>query len=102
MVRNDGFYTIYILQHETVDGKEWNNSGDGEQWCRGRGDFREEPRRSFNALGECWQQTGVHGTYDRKIALRMMILAACEHPKRKFRITRVSISQKSDVIIQSF
>lgn len=91
MVRNDGKYTIYILQHLTRDGKEWNNSGDGSQFVKGN--FRKQPLYDFCACGECWQQTGVHGTYDLEIAHRLLLLAGTQHPTRSFRICEVQICQ---------
>jgi hypothetical protein len=98
MIRSDGEYTIYILQHKYVkpeDGTEWWNSGDGEQFCGGNGDYRAYPRRAFNANGMCWQETGIHGCFDFEMAQRMLTLVATSTPGRKFRICKVEISQKT-------
>lgn len=105
MIRNDGKYTIFILQFKhlrkpTEDEGEWNYAGDGEQFCKGDGDFREEPRCSFNALGDCWQQTGVNGTYDYDIAHQMLLMASKNSPGRKFRIARMEISQQTIEVCQ--
>jgi hypothetical protein len=102
MLRNDGSFEIYILEHKTKDGKEWHGSGDGAYFCKGKCTFTDEPCRSFTAGGRCWQVTGVHGTFEKKIALKMLMLVACESPKRKFRIKRVTIHQKSDIVVQTF
>lgn len=102
MLRHDGDFVIYILQHQFRKTGEWANSGDGEQFCKNKKPFTEEPRRSFNACGSCWQQTGVQGSFDKKIAFKMMILCACETPKHNYRIKQVTISQSSDIITQTF
>jgi hypothetical protein len=102
MLRQDGSFEIYILEHQTKDGKEWHGSGDGEHFCNNKGTFRDEPRRSFNALGRCWQVTGVHGCFEKKMAMKMVMLVACENPDRKFRIKRVTIHQESDIVVQTF
>jgi hypothetical protein len=92
MLRNDGEYTIYILQHFW---DEWCNSGDGEQWCNKNGDFRKDPRRAFNANGPCWQKTGIHGCFDFDVAQHMLNLVASSTPGRKFRICKLEIKQQT-------
>ena len=100
MVRNDGDYTIFILQFWADmhgRGADWHYTGDGGHYLPSI-DYRNktpEPRISFTACGDCWQQTGIHGTYDYDIAHDFLKLVAKTAPDRKFRIARLEIFQRT-------
>lgn len=100
MIRNDGDYTIFILQFwadihgQHGRGADWHYAGDGGRWC-GKENHEKEPRRSFNASGSCWQQTGIHGTYDYETAHAFLLMCAKASPDRKFRIARLEIFQRT-------
>jgi hypothetical protein len=102
MIRNDGDYTIYILQHRPLrsDKDEWHDSGDGASFCKGVGDFKESPRQDFNACGMCWQKTGVSGTYDYDIAHAFLLMVAKNNPGRTFRIAKLQIFQETTEVCQ--
>lgn len=97
MLRNDGSYHFYKIQHQQKDG-EWVYSIYGTPEIdkeSGLGD-------KFTASGYCWQQTGEHGVYDikkAKIGLRVAnkdMLRDVKnhgHKKLKLRIVLVSVIQ---------
>lgn len=109
MLRNDGFYTIYILQHRYNQLGKWTQSGSGfnmnvptelrfsKKASTGWGGSRE-PFASFTACGKCWQETGVQGTYDVDIAQKLLSIVAEYNPGHAFRIAQVTISQQTNTI----
>jgi len=101
MVRNDGDYTIYILEYWGNIGRkdEWLYAGDGDQFTKGEDHFKE-PFRSFGACGECWQETGIHGTYDKQTAFELLVKVAAHTPNRVFRIAELKISQTTTGICE--
>jgi len=83
MIRNDGIYTIYMIQHQWKDKPRWETS--------------IENIMLFPASDTCWQQTGVHGTYSEekaKEAFRKLVPNA----NQTYRIAKVSISQKTEEV----
>ena len=115
MLRNDGNYFIYIIKHlykRKIRGR-WANSGDCAQWLAGKAmsipflkynEFYKSYKHTFNPLtasGECWQETGVHGTYIRKEAIDVFSLVSEWFPEHKFKICSVLIKQKTKNIMIS-
>jgi len=103
MIRNDGEYTIYIIQHKYKDPKDenWYNSGSCDafikvetrkQWDK---IVYNEPFRSIHASGDCWQETGIQGTYDFDKAQQVMIQVAQWNPGREFRVAQLNIKQET-------
>jgi hypothetical protein len=102
MIRNDGKYVIYILQFwAKLNAKkyEWHYAGDGAQFC-GPGDFRDEPRVQFTACGDCWQETGVRGTYDYETAVKYLLQCVKHSNDKKLRIARLEIFQRTSGVIE--
>jgi hypothetical protein len=102
MLRNDGEYTIYIIQFKSKDKfREWYNAGDCGQFLPKM--FKDEhdklrkkvPLNSLTACGDCWQQTGVSGTYNFDDAVKVMSYIAQITPGREFRVAEVKINQKT-------
>ena len=107
MLRNDGRYTIFKVQHWIKPGfmyKEgkWAES-DLDQFLKGVNWWDDpvrrkellEPYKSFSACGDCWQQTGEHGTYDSDTAVEMLKLLSKHNPDTKFRVIKVEIRQQT-------
>lgn len=88
MLRTDGDYTIYVIEH-------LRQNDSIERWVRSI-----ENEYYFGASGVCRQETGVHGTFDLEEAKRafISIVNNCKLSDRKFRLVRVRIHQSTDVI----
>ncbi len=78
--RTDGKYKIYIIKHLYKDKPgDWGDSGDCCHWIP-----KEIIRKShdeliyngifkpFTANGKCWQSTGIHGSYVKRDAVRIL------------------------------
>jgi len=99
MLRNDGTYTIYEIQHQQNDKKWVFTNLDTLEKPRSHEETFSEPWRSFTACGECWQETGEFGCYDMKTAI-LFLLNVIEHcPKRKFRLVKINITQKTEHVL---
>lgn len=102
MLRNDGKYTIYTIQHQDKKG-EWHSSNiDSFEPKEGRwssdGSKELPPWRHFGANGECWQQTGVHGTFEVDDARQLLCLLRKHNKNQQFRVVAVDIWQDSRVV----
>jgi len=49
----------------------------------------------LNAIGDCWQETGISGTYDRDIAIEICSLISSWFPQHSFKVCKVEIKQKT-------
>ncbi len=91
MLRNDGKYEVYVIEAK----------GEGD-WFQYNMDFcaltDDQPYKDFSASGECWQSTGVHGTFDVRHALKMFNLMTKAKPEYQFRVTKYTIWQDSEVL----
>ena len=79
-MRRDGEYTIYLIEG-------WDEEAQG--WER---QMPSQPE-GFDACGDCWQTTGIHGTFDYDQALDG---AGALQKKfgRPFRVVALEISQR--------
>lgn len=108
MVRKDGTYHIFILQFRDTPDKEWCNSGDCDQWIpenltRKQWEaivFNKGPLRPLGANGDCWQITGIQGTFVRKEAIRALHKIAEWNPTRRFRVCELLIIQQTTQIAE--
>ena len=89
MLRNNGEYLIYYIQHEQDDGK----------WVGSNLDVFGYPP-GFCSTDECWQKTNIHGTFNAKVAYDGLKSLRSKHPKTNFRLVIVSISQSMTVVDQ--
>lgn len=98
MVRNDGDFVIYVIKHRK-NNDEWTLSSmdsfdfAGAVWQNHGG--WNYPRREFSASGDCWQQTGITGTFKRDAALAALSAVSEANPDYEFGIFEVKISQHS-------
>ena len=85
MIRTEGKFSIYRIEHQWKGKSEWVSSIENEQY--------------FPASGNCWQQTGVHGTYDLEEAKEAFGKVVAQLDKnRKFRLVRVMIEQSKEML----
>jgi len=96
MISNDGYYTFYRIQHKT-DEKGYVFS-DLDYF--GYGDHLKDFDKGvgFNASGDCWQTTGVNGTFERSAARRLKRHLDRKWPKERFRIVQIFIRQTTKPI----
>lgn len=94
MLRKDGTYTLYRIQHLLKIG-EWAYSN-FDFFCKGP-DFsvRLEPYRSFTAVGECWQEIGEYGSYALSTSLSFLKQISQAWPDYQFRLVKIEITQKT-------
>ena len=106
MLFTDGTYEIYRIQHRYKKKGEWAFSGlDGDfaanipvkkRFTNVR-DYKMTPAfYAFSACGEVWQTTGIHGTYDREHAIKVLKLMAEHNPEHSFRVVKLTLSQKTE------
>lgn len=82
MLRTDGSYTFYHIQHKGADGWGYSNL-----------DHFGHPD-GFNASGACWQKIGENATFDFSQAKAGLKWISKKHPKYKFRLMAVDIIQR--------
>ncbi len=83
MLRCDGSFLIYKIQHDYHEDGEWTYSNFDT--------FGTPP--GFSASSECWQKTGIHGTFDKIVARDGLFWIRHKNPGTKFRLVSVVISQ---------
>ena len=107
MIQNDGEYIIYIIQFKYVDSKDqdWHNAGSCDQFMKKQLNRKEwerirfkTPFKNLSACGDCWQRTGVHGTYNLEDATYALIKVSEWNPGREFRVAKVEINQETTQI----
>ena len=86
LLRKDGDYVIYIAE------RRLNND-----WIGVAHDLYGCPV-GFSASGNCWQETGVHGTYDLQAAKKGIRELASKNPDVGFRVVKVTISQHKEPV----
>jgi len=91
MIRKDGTYTFYKIQHLQKDGWVYSNF---DVFCKNL-DFRDDPYRSFTAVGECWQETGEQACYDIFTSLLFLKQISELWPNFQFRLVKVQVMQKT-------
>jgi hypothetical protein len=87
MIRSDGVFGTYMVQHRQDDGK----------WVASNFDFFGSPP-GFTASCDCWQVTGIRGTYYKVVARKGLDWIRRKHPGRKFRLVYVVVSRLTTVI----
>lgn len=102
MLRNDGKYEIYMIQHLAEVGafghtkSEWHFSNFdhfGTPVCTG-----VCADKGFSASGDCWQETGIHGTFDMEIGLQGLRWIADKHRGIKFRLVKLTLTRQTETI----
>jgi hypothetical protein len=81
VIRTDGAYVFYRIQH--LDASGWQHSNL---------DYFGYPR-GFSASGKCWQKLGEDATFELPFAKLGIKFLRRKHPKEKFRLIEVAITQ---------
>jgi len=102
MIRKDGNFKFYKIQHQQESDGEWVYSIYGTPETNSKSKPCPD---TFTASGLCWQQTGEHGVYDirnAKVGLKnakKLVLRDCKEEKRKkplkLRLVLVEVNQKT-------
>ena len=108
--RNDGNYKIYIIKHLWKDKPEnsWADSGECCQWIP-----KEIARRfhddlvfgkgvfvPFTANGQCWQRTGIHGSFVKEDAIKILKRIANWNPDHRFKVCKLLLNQVTEDILE--
>lgn len=108
MVRSDGTYKFYKIQHQWKEGGEWVFSAYGQPETNSKPKKGSGISDTFTASGYCWQETGEHGVFDlrnaktglknaRKLVARDFKNKVLDRPLN-LRLVMVTITQKTDAI----
>lgn len=109
MIRHDGNYKIYIIQFKYNNVKndkneEWFNAGNCGQFLprvflnEKENIYKKVPLDDLNACGQCWQETGIYGTYNYDVAETIMLYIAKLKKGTEFRVCEVNINQTTKQI----
>lgn len=86
---------------------EWADSGECTQWIPRevirknhdqliyRGIFRP-----FTANGECWQITGIYGSFNKKDAIKILDRIAEWNPEHRYRVCELNLKQETKTIAE--
>ena len=109
MLRTDGKFEIYTLEFalkkprpDSSYDNNWHLISFDAAWVPPElYKSKQEVWEEFSASGKCWQETGVHGTYDVETAIKLYCILnqhALEKEKYKFRVVKTTIWQDSEVL----
>jgi hypothetical protein len=94
MLRNDGKYKIYMIRHLAEVGAFGR---DKSEWHFSNFDHFGTPI-GFSASGDCWQETGIHGTFDLETGLEGLRWIADKHRGTKFRLVKLTLTRQTETI----
>ena len=105
---NDGNFKIYIIKHLYKDEIErgWDGSGSCEQFylkdvVRRHFDKRfKNIFRPFTASGNCWQQTGIHGSFVNRDAVKILDKISEWNPQHRFKVCRLLLNQVTEDVVE--
>jgi len=85
MIRADGAYKIFVLEFKFLPKDAWHTASLDH--------FGSPP--GFSASDDCWQKTGVYGTFDQREARRGLAWMRRKNPRSstRFRLVCVHITQ---------
>lgn len=87
MLRKDGLFFVYVIQHQWQNKGEWVSSIENEKY--------------FTPSNDCWQETGINGTFDLIQAKKTFKDIISKPDKnRKFRLILITLNQQKDVILK--
>lgn len=97
-LREDGIQTFYQIEH-FVEGSD-------NSWDLSNLDYFGTPldwrdKNGFGACGDCWQQTGHHGTFDQGYGVLGMMDVVNRNKGHIFRLVKRTISVKTEQIAQA-
>jgi len=90
-MRNDGTVTYYAIEVFLDRSNKWANANLDHFGCP----------KDFTASGECWQQTGFHGTFDRNVGLSAVQEIAGRNHGHSFRLIRRTMVRETTVVSTS-
>jgi hypothetical protein len=94
MLSNDGNWELYriVWRSETYFNGKWCGANLDNFWV-------DSPEyKQFTASGDTWQKTGVHGTFDPVVALKVRDQLNQKYGDKDFHVQKVEISQKRTVL----
>jgi len=104
---SDGKFRIYIIKHLYKDkGKCWANSGQCTQWIPKYlplgviSDRNKKIFRPFSASGKCWQKTGIHGSFIKRDAIRILDKISEWHPEHRFKVCKLLLNQVTEDVVE--
>lgn len=104
MLRNDGKYIIYIIKHLWKDDStnEWARSGECTNWIPHGKQHKhiKDIFKPFSASGVCWQMTGVHGSFHKNDAIKILDHISKWNPGHRYKICKVTINQVTKTIAE--
>jgi hypothetical protein len=102
MLPNDGRFEIFTIEFADKERKEWNEINFDSAWVSPEYYVsKKDVWYEFSASGKCWQETGVNGTFNVEIALKLYNLLNKESIKKEkylFRVVKTTIWQESEVL----
>ena len=102
MLRTDGKYEIYILEFSVKGENKWHTLSFDAAWVSPElYKTKKEIWKTFSACGQCWQEIGIHGTYDVEIAIKLYVLLTqygLQKERYMYRVTKKTILQESEVL----
>jgi len=106
--RNDGNYKIYIIKHLYKDEPgEWGSSGECCQWIPNEIIRKSHDKliyngifKPFTANGVCWQKTGIHGSYVKRDAIRILDKISEWNPQHRFKVCRLLLNQVTEDVVE--
>lgn len=99
MLRTDGKFEIYVLEFRSKKEREvWHSISFDVAWVPSEF-YKKEVWDEFSASGKCWQETGVHGTYDVEVAIKLYV-TLIQHSIKDyiFRVVKKTIRQESEIL----
>lgn len=85
VLRKDGDVTVYVLQTKHKGKEEWFNASL---------DHFGTPE-GFSASHDCWQQTGINGTFDKFVGMQGLTWMANRHVGQPWRLAKIRITQET-------
>lgn len=104
---NDGKYKIYIIKHLYKDKAErgWDDSGSCLQFLpKGCSltNFKKYKMAlvPFSASGRCWQKTGIHGSFVKRDAIKIIDKISEWRPGHRFKVCRLLLNQVTEDVVE--
>ena len=95
MIKRDGEFIFYRIQVRSTDTALLDKRSDG--WKYANLDFFGHPR-GFTVGDDCFVTIGIEGTFSMRAAIAGEGWMQKRWPEHKFRVVKVNIWQKTEVI----
>lgn len=96
MIRTDGEYKIYIVKHYHEG--SWGKSNLDHFFVHDTNGKLTKENKDFTANGECWQRTGISGTFNKDIAIAFKNQLEQKYTDKQFGVFEILISQKQTLV----